>query len=271
MRQGWTGPKQLHGQFIEGSFHSHQVPLPGAKTDAEALQALEDWLKSYRPSELFTETGDIIDEIKSVIPNDNSKKLGQRVEACGSYTPPRLPPWKKFSVGKGAEQAATQKAGELIDEVFQLNPHMVRLFSPDELESNKLSAPLVHTVRNFQWDQFSNAQGGRIIEVLSEHLCQGFLQGYTLTGRLGIFPSYESFMGIIHTMMVQYAKFMKTVGYFFFFFALIFRSTNNPAHSLKKHPGGAMWQVSTTSKQGLGYARNTTVFPTRTHRSLGQC
>lgn len=217
MRQGWTGPKQLHGQFIEGSFHSHQVPLPGAKTDAEALQALEDWLKSYRPSELFTETGDIIDEIKSVIPNDNSKKLGQRVEACESYTPPRLPPWKKFSVGKGAEQAATQKAGELIDEVFQLNPHMVRLFSPDELESNKLSAPLVHTVRNFQWDQFSNAQGGRIIEVLSEHLCQGFLQGYTLTGRLGIFPSYESFMGIIHTMMVQYAKFMKTVGYFFFF------------------------------------------------------
>lgn len=103
-------------------------------------------------------------------------------------------------------------AGTLIDQTLVQNPHNVRMFSPDELESNKLDAALNHTGRNFQWDQFSNAKGGRVIEVLSEHLCQGFMQGYTLTGRTGIFPSYESFLGIVHTMMVQYAKFVKMVG-----------------------------------------------------------
>lgn len=105
-----------------------------------------------------------------------------------------------------------QAIGKLINEVFVLNPHSVRLFSPDELESNKLDAVFDQTGRNFQWDEFANARGGRVIEVLSEHMCQGFMQGYTLTGRVGIFPSYESFLGIIHTMMVQYAKFIKMVS-----------------------------------------------------------
>ncbi|RHZ74478.1 hypothetical protein CDV55_108697 [Aspergillus turcosus] len=207
--KGWSGPKKLHGQFIEGSFNSHQVPLPKAKKDKEELQALEEWLSSYGPKELFKENGDIIDEIKSVIPSEDSKKLGQRVEAYKAYVPPKLPDWKKFAAGKGSQESAMKVTGKLIDEVFQLNPHCVRLFSPDELESNKLSAALNRTGRNFQWDQFSNARGGRVIEVLSEHMCQGFLQGYTLTGRTGIFPSYESFLGIVHTMMVQYAKFIK--------------------------------------------------------------
>ena len=103
--------------------------------------------------------------------------------------------------------------GKLVDQVFMKNPHSVRLFSPDELESNKLDGALSHTGRNFQWDEFSNTKGGRVIEVLSEHMCQGFMQGYTLTGRIGIFPSYESFLGIVHTMMVQYAKFMKMVRF----------------------------------------------------------
>jgi xylulose-5-phosphate/fructose-6-phosphate phosphoketolase len=83
------------------------------------------------------------------------------------------------------------------------------------LESNKLDAVFEYTNRNFQWDEFANARGGRVIEVLSEHMCQGFMQGYTLTGRIGIFPSYESFLGIIHTMMVQYAKFIKMVSFLF--------------------------------------------------------
>ena len=102
--------------------------------------------------------------------------------------------------------------GSLINQTFINNPHSVRLFSPDELESNKLDAVFESTNRNFQWDEFANARGGRVIEVLSEHMCQGFLQGYTLTGRTGIFPSYESFLGIIHTMMVQYSKFIKMVS-----------------------------------------------------------
>lgn len=101
--------------------------------------------------------------------------------------------------------------GAYLDQVFVKNPNSVRLFSPDELESNKLDACLNHTDRNFQWDQYSNNRGGRVIEVLSEHMCQGFIQGYTLTGRTTIFPSYESFLGIVHTMMVQYSKFIKMV------------------------------------------------------------
>lgn len=202
----------LHGNFIEGSFHSHQVPLPKAKTDKEELDLLQKWLSGYKPEELFKENGDIIDEIKSVIPTDNSKKLGQRIEAYNSYKVPNLPDWKKFGVELGSQESAMKAAGKFINEVFVQNPHGARLFSPDELESNKLDAALEQTSRNFQWDEFSNARGGRVIEVLSEHMCQGFMQGYTLTGRVGIFPSYESFLGIIHTMMVQYAKFIKMVS-----------------------------------------------------------
>ncbi|KAJ5105920.1 hypothetical protein NUU61_003267 [Penicillium alfredii] len=210
--KGWSGPRQLHGQFIEGSFHSHQVPLPKAKTDKDHLDLLQKWLADYKPGELFTRDGDIIDEIKTVIPADNAKKLGQRIEVHGSYIAPKLPDWKMFGVQKGQKESAMQAIGKLINEVFVLNPHSVRLFSPDELESNKLDAVFDQTGRNFQWDEFANARGGRVIEVLSEHMCQGFMQGYTLTGRVGIFPSYESFLGIIHTMMVQYAKFIKMVS-----------------------------------------------------------
>lgn len=173
---------------------------------------MQEWLSHYKTEELFTSNGDVIDEIKSVIPEENSKKLGQRAEAYKCYFQPHLPDWNKFCVKKGATESAMKSVGKFIDQVFIENPHSVRIFSPDELESNKLDAVLDHTGRNFQWDEFSNARGGRVIEVLSEHMCQGFMQGYTLTGRVGIFPSYESFLGIIHTMMVQYAKFIKMVS-----------------------------------------------------------
>jgi xylulose-5-phosphate/fructose-6-phosphate phosphoketolase len=212
LRKGWSGPKKLHGQFIEGSFHSHQVPLPKAKTDQEELGLLQKWLAAYKPEELFTSDGDIIDEIKSVIPIDDAKKLGQRIEGFNAYVAPNLPDWKTFSVQKGSNESAMKSIGSLINQTFKDNPKSVRLFSPDELESNKLDAVFESTNRNFQWDEFANARGGRVIEVLSEHMCQGFMQGYTLTGRIGIFPSYESFLGIIHTMMVQYSKFIKMVS-----------------------------------------------------------
>lgn len=183
---------------------------------------LQNWLSSYKPQELFTETGDIVDDIKSVIPSNPSKKLGQRIESYDGYTPPKLPDWKTFCAKKGTEESAMKAIGKFINETFVQNHHGVRLFSPDEVESNKLDAVFNSTNRNFQWDEFANARGGRVIEVLSEHLCQGFMQGYTLTGRVGIFPSYESFLGIIHTMMVQYAKFMKMVNPLSSFFMFIF-------------------------------------------------
>ena len=99
-----------------------------------------------------------------------------------------------------------------VNNVQSRNPSSFRIFSPDELVSNKLDAVLRDSGRNFQWDVASRAQGGRVIEILSEHTCQGMLQGYTLTGRTGLFPSYEAFLGIIHTMMVQYSKFVKMVS-----------------------------------------------------------
>lgn len=148
-----------------------------------------------------------------MIPENNEKKLGQRIEAYGKYTPPILPDWKNFCADKGGQESAMKAIGRLINDVINENPNSVRLFSPDELESNKLDAVFEATNRNFQWDQFANSRGGRVIEVLSEHLCQGFMQGYTLTGRVGILPSYESFLGIIHTMMVQYSKFIKIVSH----------------------------------------------------------
>ncbi|WEW55230.1 phosphoketolase [Emydomyces testavorans] len=207
--KGWTGPKKIHGEIVEGSFHAHQVPLPAAKKDDEELNSLQDWLSSYGPEELFQENGDVVDEVKFILPKEHSKRMGQRPETYKGLERIYFPDWKQFTVEKGSHESPMKAIGGLIDQLFVHNPHSTRLFSPDELESNKLDRALAHTIRNFQWDQFSNAKGGRVIEVLSEHMCQGFLQGYTLTGRLGIFPSYESFLGIIHTMMVQYAKFNK--------------------------------------------------------------
>ncbi|OAT06743.1 phosphoketolase [Blastomyces gilchristii SLH14081] len=192
--KGWTGPKQIHGQIVEGSFNAHQVPLPAAKKDQEGLKTLNEWLSSYKPQELFTEGGGLTDDINAIIPRNDLKKLGQRSEVYESYKAPKLPNWKKFGIEKGKQESSMKAIAEFIDQVFVDNPHSVRLFSPDELESNKLGGALAHTGRNCQWDQIANAQG------------------YTLTGRVGIFPSYESFLGIIHTMMVQFCKFTNKMG-----------------------------------------------------------
>ncbi|KAG5647371.1 hypothetical protein DXG03_000439 [Asterophora parasitica] len=209
--KGWTGPKKLHGEFIEGSFRSHQVPLPEAKTDAEELGLLQKWLQSYHPKELFNKDGSPVDAILDIIPDDG-KKLGLRKEAYDSYKPLNTPDWRKYTVNVGEQESCMKAIGRFLKEVVADNPKTFRIFSPDELVSNKLDAILEDTGRNFQWDAASRAQGGRVIEILSEHTCQGMLQGYTLTGRTGLFPSYEAFLGIIHTMMVQYSKFTKMAG-----------------------------------------------------------
>jgi len=207
--KGWGAPKKVHGEFMEGSFKAHQVPLMAAKKDEEELKQLQSWLGSYKPKELFTKEGAPVEAISSIIPRDDSKKLGQQIDTYGSHEVLRIADWKKFAVKKGDQASCMQACGELLDQTLVDNPHSVRIFSPDELVSNKLDAVFRHTSRNFQWDEFSHATGGRVIEILSEHTCQGFLQGYTLTGRTGLFPSYESFLGIVHTMMVQYSKFNK--------------------------------------------------------------
>jgi xylulose-5-phosphate/fructose-6-phosphate phosphoketolase len=207
--KGWGGPKKVEGKIIEGSFNSHQVPLPKAKSDDTQLQALKDWLSSYHVSEIIDKQGKPTDSILNTMPKDDSKKLGQLKESYAPYNGLELTEWRDCAVEKGTDQSCMKAVGSYLDTVFQANPSSIRLFSPDELESNKLNAILDHTQRNFQWDQYSRANGGRVIEVLSEHDCQAFMQGYTLTGRTAIFPSYESFIGIVHTMMVQYSKFVK--------------------------------------------------------------
>ena len=206
--QGWSGPKELDGKPVEGSFRSHQVPLSKANSDESQLKALNDWLTSYKIGDVLKD-GKPVQSILDSMPKNDSKKLGQLKDTYDPYTALKQVDWKKFTVEKGTDQSCMQVTGSYLDKVFQENPISIRLFSPDELESNKLSAILDHTQRNFQWDQYSRANGGRVIEVLSEHDCQGFMQGYTLTGRTAIFPSYESFLGIVHTMMVQYSKFVK--------------------------------------------------------------
>ncbi|KIK98673.1 hypothetical protein PAXRUDRAFT_823582 [Paxillus rubicundulus Ve08.2h10] len=207
--KGWTGPKQLHGEFIEGSFHSHQVPLPEVKTSEEELKLLQAWLSSYQPHELFTVGGVPKDDVLKVIPDDQEKKLGMKKEANAVFQPLTVPDWVPFGIQSGHEASCMKTIGNYLREVIKENPSSFRIFSPDELVSNKLDAVFDISGRNFQWDVASRAQGGRIIEILSEHTCQGMIQGYTLTGRTALFPSYEAFLGIVHTMMVQYSKFTK--------------------------------------------------------------
>jgi xylulose-5-phosphate/fructose-6-phosphate phosphoketolase len=175
--KGWSGPKKVAGEFVEGSFHAHQVPLMKAKTDKDQLEDLQKWLLSYGPAKLFTKTGDVIDSIKSIIPKEDINKLGQRAESYKSHETLNVPDWRKFGVEKGSEASCMQTIGNLLDQALVDNPKSLRIFSPDELVSNKLDAVLNHTGRDFQWDEFSNARGGRVIEILSEHTCQGFLQG----------------------------------------------------------------------------------------------
>ncbi|KAK5093291.1 hypothetical protein LTR70_005007 [Exophiala xenobiotica] len=207
--KGWSGPKKVHGEFVEGSFKAHQVPLAAAKTDPEELKQLQEWLMSYKPEELFTEEGAPVQELLDIVPDRPERRLGQKAEAYKGYQPLTPIDWHQYTVKKGSSESSMNRVGHLLEGVVKANPKNFRIFSPDEFESNKLSKVFDSTNRNFQWDQYSNARGGRVVEILSEHQCQGFLQGYTLTGRTGLFPSYESFLGIIHTMMVQYSKFNK--------------------------------------------------------------
>ncbi|KAJ6437236.1 xylulose-5-phosphate/fructose-6-phosphate phosphoketolase [Purpureocillium lavendulum] len=167
--KGWGGPKR-------------------ANTDESHLAILQEWLDSYDVGRLLSDgqpTQTILDAL------------------------PKTENWRTFVLHKGQHASSMKETGKLLDKVARENPKTFRLFSPDELESNKLDSILDHTGRNFQWDEYSRAKDGRVIEILSEHTCQGFMQGYTLTGRTAIFPSYESFLGIIHTMIVQYSKFNK--------------------------------------------------------------
>ncbi|CAE6412548.1 unnamed protein product [Rhizoctonia solani] len=214
--KGMTGPRSLKDTPLEGSFHSHQVPLAKAMTDDGQLKVLSDWLTSYGIEDLLVKggAGDKPDEfikgsVLRILPERVDRRLGMIKESYAGYTPLDVPDFESFGNDEEKEISAMKALGKYLSAVIEKNPKTFRIFSPDEFESNKLDKVLSSTSRNFQWDPETANKGGRLIEMLSEHTLQGFLQGYTLTGRTGLFPSYEAFIGIVTTMVEQYAKFQK--------------------------------------------------------------
>lgn len=224
--KGWTGIKQLNGQDIEGSCLSHQVPAKDAFTNPESLEALEKWLRSYKPEELFDKNGTPFPDILKMCPKGNHR-MGMNPHTFGGKIRKPLKPQNIFDyevsfdeddegkLKRGNKKVSNMRTlAKYISSVIADNPHSFRIFSPDELESNQLNVFDV-THRNFQYplqphDTNIGPNDGRVLEILSEHTCQGWMQGYVLTGRYALFPSYEAFIGIIATMMDQYAKFIKT-------------------------------------------------------------
>jgi xylulose-5-phosphate/fructose-6-phosphate phosphoketolase len=217
--KGWTGPKKVDGKIMEGSYRSHQVPAKDCKTNHESLKVLESWLKSYKPEKLFP-NGNIPAKTLKYVPTGDLR-IGSNPSALGGQVmrPLRLPNPKLFEVKlerRGASwSGSTPVLGAFLKHVFILNADNAnfRIFSPDELASNKLDKVLEITGRAYMWphvaDDKTLSPDGRVMEMLSEHTLEGWMQGYTLTGRHGLFPSYEAFLPIIESMASQYLKFLQ--------------------------------------------------------------
>jgi xylulose-5-phosphate/fructose-6-phosphate phosphoketolase len=218
--KGWTGISELDGVPVEGSFRSHQVPAKDAAGNPAHLARLEEWLRSYRPAELFDEFGRPASEVLADCP-DPGRRMGTSPHANGGRVRSalRLPELESHATDVpapgGASASALAHAGGYLGGVVRANADACnfRIVSPDELVSNRLEAILEATSRAYQWPvspwDEAISPDGRVMEVLSEHNCQGWLQGYLLTGRHGVFPCYEAFISIVDGMANQYAKFLK--------------------------------------------------------------
>src|SRR3984957_10080300 len=217
--KGWTCPPVVDGQQVEGTFRAHQVPLPAARTNDDHRRALEQWLKSYRPAELFDDTGRPVPELLALAPAGARRMSANPVANGGSLLRDlRLPDWREYGVPAerhGATQhEATRVLGGWLRDVTRLNPGNFLTFAPDELVSNRLQDILEVTGRDWQaqvgeYDDRLDRRG-RVIEVLSEHICQGLLEGYLLTGRHGLFTCYEAFIHIVDSMFNQHAKWLES-------------------------------------------------------------
>jgi xylulose-5-phosphate/fructose-6-phosphate phosphoketolase len=218
--KGWTGPKEVDGLQIEGTFRAHQVPIAVDVEHPKHLKLLEDWLKSYRPEELFDEQGRLKAELAELAPK-GEKRMGANPHANGGMLLRDLimPDFRDYAVdvpSPGAVTAAdAHELGVFLRDITKLNraQRNFRIFGPDETLSNRLGA--VFEVTNRQWDARTQpndeflALDGRVMEMLSEHQCQGWLEGYLLTGRHGLFNCYEAFIHIIDSMFNQHAKWLK--------------------------------------------------------------
>ncbi len=217
--KGWTGPKVVDGLPIEGTWRSHQVPMAEVRTNPEHLRLLESWLRSYSPEELFDERGSLVTEVADQAPKAQ-RRMSANPHANGGLLLQDLvlPDFCDYRIDltrPGTTFAeATRVLGAFLRDVVRANPHRFRLFGPDETVSNRLQAVFEATDR--QWDaqvlptDDHLAPEGRVMEVLSEHQCQGWLEGYLLTGRHGLFNCYEAFIHIVDSMFNQHAKWLKT-------------------------------------------------------------
>jgi xylulose-5-phosphate/fructose-6-phosphate phosphoketolase len=217
--KGWTGPKEVDGLPTEGTWRSHQVPLPEVRTNKAHLRQLRDWLLSYRPEELFDASGALAAGVAALAPKAH-RRMSANPHANGGLLLQdlTLPDFREYAVdvehpGAGFSEA-TRVLGGYLRDVIARNPDRFRLFGPDETASNRLGAVFEKT--NRAWDAEREpgddhlAPDGRVMEVLSEHQCQGWLEGYLLTGRHGLFNCYEAFIHIVDSMFNQHAKWLKT-------------------------------------------------------------
>ncbi|HXD59828.1 MAG TPA: phosphoketolase family protein [Thermoleophilaceae bacterium] len=216
--KGWTGPKEVDGVPVEGTWRAHQVPLPGVRENPEHLHQLEAWMKSYRPEELFDSDGAPLAELTDLAP-EGDRRMGANPHANGGLLtkPLRLPDFRDYGVEVSAPATrfseATRVLGKWLRDVIRDNPDNFRLMGPDETASNRLQDVFDATNRVWDAERLPTddhlSPDGRVMEVLSEHLCQGWLEGYLLTGRHGLFNCYEAFIHIVDSMFNQHAKWLK--------------------------------------------------------------
>ena len=220
-KKGWTGPKEVKGNVIEGTFRAHQVPISISRDNPENLRLLEDWLRSYHPEELFTSDGKLISELECMHPTGNRRMSANPVANGGLLLKElRTPDFRDYAieVKRGETNAQDMKElGRYVADLIKLNPDNFRVFGPDEALSNRLNYVFDVTKRQFMgkkydYDEFLSNEGRVIDSYLSEHMCEGMLEGYLLTGRHGFFHSYEAFVRIVDSMASQHAKWLKVTS-----------------------------------------------------------
>jgi len=217
--KGWTGPREVDGVQIEGTYRAHQVPLSETRTNEQHRKLLEEWMRSYRPEDLFDENGTLRPALRALAP-EGERRMSANPHANGGVLLRELdlPDFRAYAVDVPVpaveSSEATRVLGVFLRDVIARNRDRFRLMGPDETASNRLTA--VFDVTDKVWDAITLpgddhlSPDGRVMEVLSEHLCQGWLEGYLLTGRHGLFNCYEAFIHIIDSMFNQHAKWLKT-------------------------------------------------------------
>jgi xylulose-5-phosphate/fructose-6-phosphate phosphoketolase len=218
--KGWTGPKEVDGLPVEGTWRSHQVPLLDFRSNPGHIRQLEEWMKSYRPQELFDEKGTLLPELRELAP-EGDRRMGANPHANGGLLLKelRMPDFRAYAVDVpqpgGSRAEATRVLGNFLRDVMRLNldRRNFRVFGPDETASNRLDT--LYEATDKMWEARTEpvdrnlSEDGRVMEILSEHTCEGWLEGYLLTGRHGFFSCYEAFIHIVDSMFNQHAKWLK--------------------------------------------------------------